>query len=188
METTLTHPRTADGAAAVVSFWRDAGRSKWFSKKPQFDADFTARFMQEHLAAARREHDDWMQTADGALALLILLDQFPRNAFRGTAHMYATDALARMVTHHALEHSMDRMVDPAMRGFIYLPLQHSENLRDQELSVVLHKALDRSSLDYAVMHRDIIARFGRFPHRNQQLGRESTAEEEAFLQSGGFGG
>jgi uncharacterized protein (DUF924 family) len=93
-----------------------------------------------------------------------------------------------MVTVFALDHSMDRMVDPALRGFIYLPLQHSENLHDQERSVVLAKALDRDSLDYAVMHRDIIARFGRFPHRNRQLGRVATPEEEAFLDAGGFAG
>jgi uncharacterized protein (DUF924 family) len=183
-----SHPVSPPEALAVVAFWRKAGRSKWFSRKPDFDAEFLRECLQEHLAAARREYDDWMRTPDGALALLILLDQFPRNAFRGTAHMYATDPLARIVTAFALDHNMDRVVDPALRGFMYLPLQHSENLHDQERSVVLAKALDRESLDYAVMHRDIIARFGRFPHRNRQLGRVATAEEEAFLDAGGFAG
>jgi uncharacterized protein (DUF924 family) len=174
--------------AAVVQFWRDAGPRKWFAKDEAFDAEFSTRCAALHFAAARRELDSWATTAEGVLALLILLDQYPRNAFRGTAHMYATDPLARFFADQAVTRGFDRQAEPGMLVFFYLPFEHSEDPRDQERSVELAKRLDARSLDFAIMHRDIIARFGRFPHRNVHLGRITTADEQAFLDQGGFRG
>ncbi len=120
---------------------------------------------------------------------MILLDQFPRNSFRGTGHAFATDPLARHFAIRALDAGLDQKVDADLRRFFYLPLQHSENLADQDRQVALAQAMDRADTDrWAEHHRDIIARFGRFPHRNRALGRETTAEEQAFLDQDGFGG
>lgn len=175
-------------AADVVAFWRQAGPQRWFAKDDAFDADFRARFIDLHLAAARRAHDDWLQTAEGALALMILLDQFPRNCFRGSARMYATDPLARHFAERAIAAGLDQQVTPDLRLFFYLPFAHSENLADQDRSVALGEALGGEQLEHAEGHRAIIRRFGRFPHRNALLGRETTAEEQAFLDEGGFKG
>ncbi|WP_427183460.1 DUF924 family protein [Bordetella bronchialis] len=184
----MQETRPAGDAAQVVQFWRDAGPRKWFAKDAAFDAEFSARFADLHFAAARRELDHWADTAPGMLALLILLDQYPRNAFRGTAHMYATDPLARRFAAQAVEQGLDRQVDPDMLVFLYLPFEHSEDPADQARSVQLAQALDPRSRDFAVLHRDIIARFGRFPHRNAHLGRQTTPEEQAFLDNKGFAG
>ncbi|ARP90138.1 hypothetical protein CAL14_07405 [Bordetella genomosp. 9] len=175
-------------AAALLRFWRDAGPGKWFAKDMAFDAEFSGRFAPLHFAAARGELDDWADTPYGALALLILLDQFPRNAFRGTAHMYATDPLARRVAAYAVERGWDDRIEPDLLVFMYLPFEHSEDPADQARSVALADKLDPRSRDFAILHRDIIARFGRFPHRNRHLGRDSTPEELAFLAEGGFAG
>lgn len=173
----------------IIAFWRDAGPSRWFARDDAFDAAFSARFMEAHHAAARRELEDWMASAEGALALLILLDQFPRNAFRGSAHAYATDALARHYAARMVEAGLDAQVEPGLRVFCYLPFEHSEAMADQERSVTLVRALgDAGYLRYAEAHRDAIARFGRFPQRNRALGRETTAAELAWLEeTGGFG-
>jgi uncharacterized protein (DUF924 family) len=141
-----------------------------------------------HFAAARRELDAWLDTASGALALLLLLDQVPRNALRGTAHMFATDPLARRFARQAVAAGRDREVDPELRLFVYLPFEHSEDLADQERAVELIRPLGPLYERYAVEHRDVIRRFGRFPHRNAVLGRETTADEQAFLDGGGFAG
>lgn len=170
----------------VVSYWREAGEQQWFGKDPAFDAAFRERFLALHEAAARGDLDRWAVTAEGTLALVILLDQFPRNAFRGTPRMYATDARARTVAARAVDTMLDAEVPAALRFFIYLPFAHSESLADQERSVRLHGALGDTS--HAEGHRDIVRRFGRFPHRNEILGRETTAEERAFLDGGGFSG
>ncbi|SAI72132.1 Uncharacterized protein conserved in bacteria [Bordetella ansorpii] len=177
-----------DTAQGVLQFWRDAGPQRWFRKDFQFDQDFRRRWEGLHMAAARRERDDWARTADGVLALLILLDQFPRNAYRGTAHMFATDPLARHFARLAVDGGLDAQVDVALRAFCYMPFEHSENLDDQATAVRLMAALDPHWLDFAIVHQRIIERFGRFPHRNPQLGRESTAEELRFLAEGGFSG
>ncbi|TAL73090.1 MAG: DUF924 family protein [Rhodanobacter sp.] len=174
-------------ATDVVDFWRTAGAGKWFAKDDAFDQAFRTRFLDLHFAAARRERDDWLATPPGALALLILLDQFPRNAFRGTAHMFATDPLALGFARLVVARELDRQVEPLLRVFCYLPFEHSEAAADQERSVVLCDAL-RGHDQWAHMHRDIIRRFGRFPHRNAVLGRETTPEEQAFLEAGGFTG
>ena len=129
-----------------------------------------------------------MNESEGALALLILLDQYPRNTFRGTAHMFATDPLARVYAARMIDAGMDRLIDPALRAFCYLPFEHSEQPDDQQRSLALNKQLDANTYHWAKEHADIIERFGRFPHRNAALGRVTTEEEEAFLQGGGFSG
>ncbi|SEN17233.1 Uncharacterized conserved protein, DUF924 family [Luteibacter sp. UNCMF331Sha3.1] len=182
---TLPMPETPE---RVVSFWRDAGYERWFSSDPAFDAVFHVHFLGAHMAAARRELDAWLDSANGCLALLILLDQFPRNAFRGTAHMYATDPLSRFVARHMLERGFDRELEHDLRAFCYLPFEHSEDMADQDESLRLFESLGGAFLSYARTHRDVIARFGRFPHRNRELGRATTPGEQAFLDAGGFAG
>lgn len=175
-------------ALAVTKFWRDAGEDTWFEKNDAFDADFRNRFLDLHHAAARRECDDWNLHAEGSLALMILLDQFPRNCFRGTGHMYATDPLALHFANRAIAAGQDLALQEVVRVFLYLPFEHSESLADQHRSVELTTARAPEYLKYAEEHLEIIERFGRFPHRNRMLGRETTPEEEAFLNDGGFSG
>nr|WP_145545563.1 DUF924 family protein [Variovorax boronicumulans] len=175
-------------AAAVVQFWRDAGSARWFAKDAAFDRQFRERFHDLHFAAAARRCDAWVATAEGALALLLLLDQYPRNSFRGTGHMYATDPLARMFCRQALDAGLDRQVPQDLRLFFYLPLSHSEDLPDQQRALALNRALGEPFASHAQGHLDIVARFGRFPHRNAMLGRETTVAEQAFLAEGGFAG
>lgn len=172
----------------VLDFWRDAGPKRWFSKDALFDADFRSRFLDLHYAVASRQRDHWLESADAWLAALILLDQFPRNAFRGSAHMFATDPLALAFARTGIERGFDQQIDDDLRAFCYLPFEHSENLRDQEKSVALMLALDAQSIDYAEKHLAIIRDFGRFPHRNAVLGRDTTDKEQAFLEAGGFAG
>jgi uncharacterized protein (DUF924 family) len=173
----------------VVSFWQAAGPDRWFSKEDALDAAIRARFLTTYEAAAAGELAHWESTAEGALALVILLDQFPRNMFRASARTYAADPLARAVADRALARGFDRAVAADLRTFFYLPFMHSEAVADQERCVALYRALgDAESLRYAEDHADIIRRFGRFPHRNAVLGRESTPDEQAFLAGGGFTG
>lgn len=179
---------TPHSAEAVIAFWKQAGPKRWFAKDEGFDRDFRDRFNAAHMQAARRELEDWLTTADGALALLILLDQYPRNAFRGTAHMFATDPLARFYARTMVDAGLDQQVEPQLRAFCYLPFEHSEAPQDQQRSLALNQQLDASTYHWAKEHADIIERFGRFPHRNGVLGRASTDEELAFLKAGGFAG
>ena len=173
----------------VVAFWKEAGPKKWFAKEDAFDARFRERFGAAHMAAARRELDDWTRTPEGVLALLILLDQFPRNCFRGTGHAFATDPLARMFAVRALDAGFDRAVENDLRRFFYLPLQHAEDMALQDRQLALFQAMERPADDrWAEHHHAIVERFGRFPHRNRALGRETTAEEKAFLEQDGFRG
>jgi uncharacterized protein (DUF924 family) len=179
----------AASAQDIVAFWLQAGRDKWFRRDDAFDADIRARFLAAHEAAAAGRLSAWRASAEGTLALLLLLDQFPRNMFRASARAFATDPLAREIARGALDQGFDRMVEPALRGFFYLPLMHSEDVADQERCVALYRAAqDDDGLKYADMHADIIRRFGRFPHRNSVLGRKTTAEEQVFLDGGGFKG
>ncbi|WFP60769.1 DUF924 family protein [Mesorhizobium sp. WSM4904] len=175
-------------ALSVTKFWRDAGEDAWFEKNDAFDTDFRNRFLELHYAAAGRECDDWNAHAEGSLALMILLDQFPRNCFRGTGHMYATDPLARHFADRAIAAGQDLALDESLRVFLYLPFEHSELLADQQRSVELTAARAPDYLKYAKEHLEIIERFGRFPHRNKMLGRQTTLEEKAFLDGGGFSG
>lgn len=178
----------APEAQVVIDFWREAGPHAWFAKNPAFDAQFRSRFLSVHEAAAQGQLDHWLQHRSGALALVILVDQFPRNAFRGTARMYATDVRARQVASHAIATGFDVQTPTELRLFFYLPFAHSEHLVDQDRSVELQGGLGAEHLRHAVGHRGIIARFGRFPHRNALLGRTTSPEEQRFLDAGGFAG
>ncbi len=161
----------------------------WFKKDDAFDARFRERFEDAHFAAARRELDHWAETPEGSLALLILLDQFPRNTFRNTGHAFATDPLARHFAVMALDAGQDRLVENDLRRFFYLPLQHSEDRADQDRQLALFQTMERADTDrWAEHHHRIVATFGRFPHRNRALGRETTPEEQAFLDEDGFTG
>ena len=183
--TAAADPTPAD----VVAFWRDAGPKKWFLKDEAFDASISQRFSAPHARAARGALDDWAETLDGALALVLLLDQFSRNLYRGSPQAFAQDERARRIARKAIEAGFDRKVDPAFRTFYYLPFTHSEAIADQELCVRLsHQLPDRDSLRWARIHEQIIRRFGRFPHRNKVLGRHTTPAEQAFLDGGGFSG
>ncbi|HET7382715.1 MAG TPA: DUF924 family protein [Pseudolabrys sp.] len=176
-------------AADVVSFWQEAGPERWFNKNAAFDKEIRERFFDTYEAAAAGKLSDWEQSAQGALALLILLDQFPRNMFRGDARAFATDPLARAITAGAIIRGFDGQVAKQLRSFFYLPFEHSEDLADQERCITLNKATgDADGLKWAEIHADIIRRFGRFPHRNAALGRAPTPEEQAFLDGGGFAG
>jgi uncharacterized protein (DUF924 family) len=175
-------------ARAVVAFWRDAGEKRWFSKDAAFDAEFRRRFMAHHEAAAAGALGGWQADAEAALGLVILLDQFPRNCFRGTPRVYATDAQARAATGAAINAGFDLRTEPALRLFFYLPYSHSESLADQDRAVELAARLPGNSHAHALGHREIVRRFGRFPHRNALLGRTSTQEELAYLAAGGFAG
>lgn len=173
---------------AVVEFWREAGPAMWFAKDAAFDMRFRERFLSLHEAAARGELEHWLANPTGAMALLILLDQFPRNSFRGTPRMYDTDASARRVAGIALAAGYDREFPVELRKFFLLPFAHSEELADQERAVALARGIGADDLMHAEHHRDIVRRFGRFPHRNAILGRESTAEERDYLANGGYQG
>lgn len=175
-----------DVAAALLAFWREAGMGKWFRGGAAFDAECRTRWQDAHFAAARRECDDWLADADGALALVLLLDQIPRNIFRGSGHAFAADPLALHLATRAVDAGFDTQVAPVLRFFFYLPFEHSEAMADQQRSVDLFTALgDADLLGYAVAHRNVIARFGRFPHRNAALGRVNTPDEQAWLAAGG---
>lgn len=181
----MTAAHALPTAREVLDFWRDAGASKWFNGGEAFDAEVRERLEAAHFAAARRELEGWMDEADGALALLLLLDQVPRNIFRGSAHSYATDPLALHYAGRMLEAGQDREVDPELRVFCYMPFEHSEDLLEQERAVALMADLGGTYADYAVQHHEVIERFGRFPHRNHALGRINTADEQTWLDAGG---
>jgi uncharacterized protein (DUF924 family) len=175
--------------ASLLAFWRAAGPDRWFKKETAFDTEIASRFGAVLDAAAKGELAHWADTPEGALALTIVLDQFPRNMFRGDARTYAADAMARAVATHAIARGHDRQVPERERQFFYLPFMHSENLADQERCLALAKDYGSAEFTkYAEQHADIIRRFGRFPHRNAALGRVTTADEQAFLDGGGFTG
>lgn len=175
----IVHPRE------VLDFWfKDTDPKLWFAEDAAFDARIRARFEETWVTARDGGLEDWKAHVDGALALVIVLDQFPRNMFRGKAEAFSTDALARAAADRAIRHKFDLEVPAAVRAFFYLPFMHSENMGDQERSVALigeRCGKDSLNYPYATGHRDIIARFGRFPARNAALGRASTPEEAASL-------
>ncbi|MGB3290338.1 MAG: DUF924 family protein [Burkholderiaceae bacterium] len=175
-------------ADALIDFWNQAGPAAWFSKNPDFDADFRRRFSDAHFTAARRGFEHWLDDASASLALVILLDQFPRNCFRGTAHMYATDSLARHYARRAIADGRLEQLGEPLALFLCVPFIHSEDIDDQRYALDLYPRHSPSNMRFAQEHHDIIARFGRFPHRNPELGRDSTADELRFLAEGGFAG
>jgi len=162
-------------------------REVWFTKDPAFDREIRDRFEPLYEEAAAGKLEGWKDETQSCLALVVVLDQFPRNMFRGDARMYATDGLALAAARHAVEHAYDRELPPYGRLFLYLPFEHSEDLEDQRFSVELFRGLaaqmeSEDLLGYAVRHMEIIERFGRFPHRNEILGRATTPEEAKFLR------
>ena len=176
------------GPAEILAFWREAGPDRWYKNDGAFDDEVRRRFLDLWREAAAGKLSAWEASDDGALALVIVLDQFPRNMFRGDASTYASDALAREVAGRAIDRGVDARIDAALREFLYLPFMHSEHLAGP---VALHRAVSRTAgltenAKWAEHHADIIRRFGRFPHRNRILGRETTPEEQAFLDEGGF--
>lgn len=189
-------PLPSETIARVIAFWfgepgaphEGQPRKEWFVQDDAFDRAIAERFMEEMDAAADGHLDSLMQTPLGSLTLVILLDQFPRNVFRDSPAAFACDPKARTVARHALEEGFDHVLAPVQRLFLYLPFEHSESMTDQDVSVALFEQLGHADwLEYAVKHRDIIARFDRFPHRNAVLGRTSTPDEEAFLAEKGRG-
>ena len=198
--TDAAHPSPDD----ILDFWLgplddqgfsdDAHRQQWFQKDDAFDQALRDRFGALHERASRGELDGWRDTPRGRLALVIVLDQFSRNLFRGRAAMFAQDEAALALARTALAHGDEAALAPQERYFLYMPFMHSEALADQEKCVALFEGARasvaperRDAFDpkWAVMHRDIVARFGRFPHRNEILGRQSTPEEVAFLEEPG---
>jgi uncharacterized protein (DUF924 family) len=176
-------------AEDVIAFWLAAGPERWFEEDAAFDAAIRERYAATYDDATAGLLGAWEAWPEGALALVIVLDQFPRNMFRGSARSFTADPLARAVTRRAIAQGLDRQVTMPLRTFFYLPFEHSEDLADQEQSVALiRETADADKLKWAILHADIIHRFGRFPHRNAALGRATTPEEQAFLDAGGFAG
>jgi uncharacterized protein (DUF924 family) len=162
----------------VLEFWfSSAQKSRWYAKDEKFDADIRQRFLATYEAAYAGELDEWRSTPESLLALIILLDQFPRNMFRGSPRAFASDAYAMRLTKEGIERGFHGSLRGAQLDFFFMPLMHSESLSDHDLLAQLGYGENR----YARQHRKIIARFGRFPHRNEILGRESTAEEASYL-------
>jgi uncharacterized protein (DUF924 family) len=173
----------------VLAFWRAAGPQKWYTKDSEFDAEIVRRFLPTYEAAVAGRLSHWEDTPEGALALVITLDQLPRNMFRGNPRTFAADALARAAADRAISRGFDQRIATQERQFLYIPFEHSEDAADQERSLRLFRANDDAdALKWAELHADIIRRFGRFPHRNAILGRATTPGEQAFLDSGGFAG
>jgi uncharacterized protein (DUF924 family) len=178
---------TTDPAAqALLDYWfSESARQHWFSPADKFDRDLARRFGDLHRQATAGALDVWADTPAGALALVLLLDQCSRNLHRGDAAAYANDEHARRVARAAIARGFDRQLEDSHRAFLYLPFMHSESLADQDCSVRLFSEAGLDNTRYALHHRDIIRRFGRFPHRNKILKRENTPEEIAYLNSKG---
>jgi uncharacterized protein (DUF924 family) len=176
-------------AGDVLTYWRALGPKRWFVRDAAVDTEIRAKFLGLYTAAVAGSLGPWEDDASGALAHIIVLDQFPRNMFRDSAAAFAADPLACAVAGRAIDRGFDRQAAKAERPFFYLPYMHSEALADQQRCLNLCRAgEDAGTLEYAELHLDIIRRFGRFPHRNAMLGRVTTPEEQAFLDGGGFAG
>ena len=173
----------------IIDFWREAGEAAWFTKDTDFDETVTRRFGDIYERAAAGKLDDWTEEPNGALALVILLDQFPRNMFRGKARAFATDKKAKEIAKAAFARGDHETVAEDLNAFLAMPFMHSENLADQETGLAwMTRIGNDANVKAAREHREIIARYGRFPHRNSVVGRETTDEERAFLVGGGFAG
>ncbi len=169
----------------VIDFWfSDATRKLWFNSTPEFDQELCERYQDTWERARRGELDHWMQNAEGCLALVIILDQFPLNMFRGSAQSFASEAQSRDVAAIAIEQGFDKALPAEQRSFLYMPYMHSETLKDQELALQLFDQPGlESNLRFAHHHHAIIEKYGRFPHRNAALGRSSSAAEIEYLNS-----
>lgn len=162
--------------------WHGRHREIWFKPEAAFDAEIRRRFSQDYADAAAGRREEWLREPQSCLAYILLLDQFPRNMFRGDARAWATDGKALAAAQLAIERGFDKQLDPHARKFLYMPYMHSESLADQKMSVSLFRSVgDPEAMAAALRHLEIIERFGRFPHRNAVLGRRSTPEEDAFL-------
>lgn len=185
------------GIEQILDFWFNdpqappGTRKVWFAKDPKFDQLIRSRFQNDYHAAAAGQLDQWQESPQGCVALILLLDQFPRNMFRDTPTAFDTDPQALAVTERAIKRGFDQKLPSLQRWFLYIPLMHSENLNHQNQSVQLFAQLrdqnpeTASAFSYAVRHQEVIERFGRFPHRNKILGRASTLEEVEFLKQPG---
>jgi len=173
----------------VLRFWlEECGRDQWFRSSPELDSEITARFRDTHLALAGGAVETWRASPEQRLAAIIVLDQFPRNIYRATPLAFATDPLALREAKLAVDAGADMAIDAAHRCFVYMPFEHSEVLAEQDRSVALFAALgDEEYADYARRHREVIAAYGRFPHRNPIVGRDSSAAELAYLAKPGAG-
>jgi uncharacterized protein (DUF924 family) len=175
--------------ADALAFWRQAGQDRWYARDDAFDAEVRRRYLDLWHKATVGELSAWEQSDDGAVALTIVLDQFPRNMFRGDPRTYSSDVMARDIASRAIDRGVDARVAEDLCEFLYVPFMHSEHLPDQLRCIDLFRKAGRTdSLKYAEDHAAIIRRFGRFPHRNRILGRATTPEEQAFLDEGGFSG
>lgn len=173
----------------ITGFWEQAGADRWFRKDAAFDGALNVRFGQAAAQARDGAFADWAETAEGALALVLLLDQVPRNIYRGSPLAFASDARARDVARLAVRQGFLHRLTPPRAMWFVMPFEHSESLDDQHTAVALFQTMGLSNMvHWARVHLDIIQKFGRFPHRNKILGRTSTAAEQAFLAAGGFAG
>lgn len=174
---------------SVLDFWVNAGPSRWWKKNQQFDADIARLFGGTHLEAASGLLEDWRETPDTTLALVLVLDQFSRNLFRNDPRAFAQDPYCCSIVKAAMENGTDRQARDDINEFFYLPLMHSEDISDQKLCLTEMERLGKvGNIKAAKEHLDIIEKFGRFPHRNAVLGRKTSAAEQAFLDAGGFAG
>jgi uncharacterized protein (DUF924 family) len=175
----------------ILNFWFvETTPKQWFQKSEEFDQLIIDEFSKIYVMALKGYCDSWIKDADGCLALILIFDQFPRNMFRGKPESFLTDDRALSISRHAIKHGFDQVLTPLKRRFLYLPFEHSENLADQERAVKLFESMkedDPMGYEYAKRHLDVIKKFGRFPHRNEILGRISTADEILYLrENGGF--
>lgn len=172
----------------ILDFWWKAGPPKWFQRSDAFDAEIRDNYLAAYQHAADGHLDSWCATPHGMLALILLIDQFPRNMFRDDPQTFATDGKALELAQLSLERGFHRAFPNPAKAFFFLPFEHAEDMPAQETSVDLFREhTDEQGLLYALIHLDVIRRFGRFPHRNKVLGRETTAEEQRYLDTGGFG-
>ncbi len=180
-----------DSQKDIINFWFEETKpQQWFQVNPEYDELVRSKFIEIYELARQGGLDDWKNDADGVLCLCLLFDQFPRNMFRGTPQAFATDEQGLLVAKYAISKGLDQVITPDRRRFVYLPFEHSEHLTDQKKSLDLFGVMKHEyplSYEYAVRHYDVIEKYGRFPHRNNILGRENTLEEDIYLSQEGSG-
>jgi len=168
----------------LIEFWfSERVKKLWYNSNPEFDREIEEKYSSMYHAACDGLLNDWQSTANGCLALIILFDQYPLNVFRDNIKSFATEKQAVQVAEHCVKHGFDKQITKIQRNFIYMPFMHSEEIALQELSIKLFKTINPDDVKYAFHHHNIIAKYGRFPHRNKILGRESTPEEIKYLSS-----